>query len=218
MTHIKQLIAIVAALAGGGSVVRADQIFTDQAAFLANVKPGFYLETFDALPQGVGIDSPLAPFSKNGFSYIASTEGFNDGFFNVGPPGDTWISTNNPVDTIVFTFTSGNVTAVGGLFFETDVFGDLTGGPIHVTLDNGTTITVTDTKANSFVGFTTSSPILSLTVESGAPPPMITEWPTANDLIVGAAIPEPSALLLAALGLGCVFVGRVWRSGARLGV
>ncbi len=186
----------------GGSVARADMIFTDQAAFLANVQSGSYLESFDALPQGQPAPSPLV-FSGNGFGYTANTDTFDggsgDGFFPSGPPGDTWLSTATLGDVIVFRFTTGNITAVGGSFFLTDFFGEVTTGSIVMTLDNGTMFSMTDPAATSFVGFTTSSPISSLTLRVGGP--LIGEWPTANNLIVGAAVPAPSVLMAAGIGL-----------------
>ena len=90
MTHVKQLrVTMAAALAvlGGATAVRAQVIFNDEAAFLAQVGPG-YLETFDDVPQFTVVPSPLA-FSAGGFSYTASTEPILQDFFPAGPPGDT---------------------------------------------------------------------------------------------------------------------------------
>jgi hypothetical protein len=211
MTHIKQLgVAIVAALAvlSGESAVRAQVIHTDQGAFLAQVAPGYNLETFDALPQFTVVSSPLS-FSAGGFSYTASTEPILQDFFPAGPPGDTWLSTNAPSDDIVFDFTSGNVTAVGGVFFRTDPAGEVaTAGTITLALDNGTVYSVDTPSANTFVGFTTTSPILSLSVGVEPVGGFLEDFATANDLIVGVAVPEPSTLVLAGLALGWRLVGR----------
>jgi hypothetical protein len=104
--------------------------------------------------------------------------------------------------------TSGNVTAVGGFFFRTDPAGEVaTAGTITLTLDNGTVYSVDAPSANTFVGFTTSSPILSLSVGVEPVGGFLEDFATANDLIVGVAVPEPSMLVLAGLGMGCVLTG-----------
>ncbi|HLK55431.1 MAG TPA: hypothetical protein VKU00_02645, partial [Chthonomonadaceae bacterium] len=100
-------------------------VYTDQATFLANVQSGYYLETFDSQPINTQVPSPLS-FSSNGFSYTASVPDLTSpsgpgNFFNVGTVSDVWLSTDLQGDPITFNFTSGNVTAVGGNFFNTDV-------------------------------------------------------------------------------------------------
>jgi hypothetical protein len=177
----------------------ATTIYTSQAAFLAHTKPGSYLETFDSLPQFTPLNSPLS-FSKSGFSYMASAPTF----FNVGTTGDVWLSTFDHSTNIVFDFTSNNVTAVGGNFFLTDILGNVVAGTITVTLDNGTTFSVSDPSATSFVGFTTSSPIHSLTF---IPPPSGANeiFGTVNNFITGRSVPESgSTLPLIAIGLASI--------------
>lgn len=214
MTHFTQVrVAIVVAFAalGAESAARADMIYTDQTAFLAHVKPGYSLETFDALPQYTEVLAPLA-FSALGFSYTASAESeFTSGnFFPAGTLSDVWLSTNGVSDDIVFEFTSGNVTAVGGFFFRTSTFGEVvTAGTVTLTLDNGTVYSTDAPSANSFVGFTTTSPIFSLSVGVEPVGGFLEDFATANDLIVGVAVPEPSTLALAGLSLGCLFAGRM---------
>jgi hypothetical protein len=185
------LLALVTFTAAGVGRARADVIYTDRAAFLANVQPGFYLETFDSLPQGF-LPSPLS-FSGSGFSYTASAVG---DFFNVGPPGDVWLSTNLQSAPIVFQFTSGNVTAVGGSFFLTNTPGDPTTGMLTVGLNDGTSVTLTNVPSDSFLGFiSTSGFITSLTVTpiSGGD-----IYATVNNFIIGQAVvvPEPNSLAL----------------------
>jgi hypothetical protein len=187
-------------------------IYTDQAAFLAQVKPGYSLETFDVLPQFTVVSSPLA-FSTLGFSYTASAESefpSSQEFFPAGPLGDVWLSTNSHSDDIIFEFTSGNVTAVGGFFFRTSASGEVAAaGTVTMTLDNGTVYSLAAPSASSFVGFTATSPILSLSVGVEPVGGFLEDFATANDLIVGVAVPEPSTLALAGLSLGCLFAGRM---------
>jgi len=170
----------------------AQTTYTDQATFLANVQPGSYLETFDSLVQGDVVASPIN-FAGNGFTYTASATG---NFFNVGPTGDTWLSTNSPSTDIVFTFTSGNVTAVGGEFFTTNFDGDESLGSITATLNSGSTITINPSSATTFGGFTTPSAITSLTISVPA------NFASVNNLIVGTAVPAPSSAIVLIAGFG----------------
>ena len=188
---------------------RATAIYTNQAAFLAATQPGSYLETFNSLPQFTQLASPLS-FSSNGFSYNATAP--TAGFFNLGPTGDTWLSTFHEFDPIIFNFTSNNVTSVGGFFFLTDLTGNVAGGTVTVTLNNGKMFSITDASSTSFIGFTTGVPIQSLTVtppSSGA----TLVFATVNDFITGKAVPETgsSALLLGLGMVGLLGVARACR-------
>lgn len=198
-------LAAAALLTSGlAASARANQVFNDQTLFLATLEAGSYTETFNnGLPLGY-MSSPH-PFSGGGFSYSASTP---NGFYNLLDPGDStntdvWLSTNQLVDPIVFTITSGNVTAIGGFFFLTNGQPAVTSGTVTATLGDGTTELISSPGPSNFVGFTTSSGIASLTIT-----PSSGTYATVNDLTVGqaqvAAVPEPGtlALGLTALGLG----------------
>jgi hypothetical protein len=197
------------------TTTRATTIFTNQAAFLAATQPGFYLETFNSLPLGTippTLASPLN-FSKNGFSYSASTASGQD-FFNIGPTGDVWLSTFHEFDPIVFNVTSNNVTAIGGFFFLTDINGNISNGTVTVTLNNGSMFSINNASSTSFIGFTTSLPIQSLTVTPPSSGPSLI-FATVNDFITGAAVPETgtSALLLGLAILSLLGAGGVCRWG-----
>ena len=197
-----------------GQTTRADMVYTDQASFLANLQPGYYLETFDSLPQGMDI-GPALSFSQSGFGYTASVFYSNiDGFWNEGPDNDVWLSTDFEGDPIVFQSTSGFIEAVGGYFFPSDIDGNLAPGTITLTLDDGTSYSVTNPSDTTFVGFIASAPISSLTVSTDS------NWVTVNDFIVGAStVPEPSTLVLsvtgAALGLAVGLANRRARRRVR---
>jgi hypothetical protein len=195
------LLAAVAITLALPSAVKADIVYTDEAAFLANVQPGYYKETFDSLSNPV--PNP-ATFSLNGFSYDAAAAG---GLYAVFPASDGALSTSNSDTSLILTFTSGNVTAVGGYFFPTDLLGQITPGIVTVALDNGTTQDVTTGALTSFLGFTTTVPITSLTISISANDlDPNNKWSTVNDLFVGTAnsptaAPEPATLVLASIGL-----------------
>jgi hypothetical protein len=180
--------------------------YSSQASFLSNVLPGYYLETFDSLTANQVLTSPLS-FSANGFSYTAAAP---SGFVPEAPNGsDVWLTTFDSSDPITFTFTSGNVTAVGGDFFPTDANGDLTNGNITVQLNDGTSVSLTNPKDTTFTGFTSKQTITSLTVTSDG-----ASWASANNFIVGVAgtatTPEPgtTALLLSVGAVGLVALRR----------
>ena len=205
----RSLLLILISLALSAMTARATATYTNQAAFLAATQPGYYLETFNSLPQFTQLASPLS-FSSSGFSYNATAP--TAGFFNLGPTGDTWLSTFHEFDPIIFNFTSNNVTSVGGFFFLTDLTGNVAGGTVTVTLNNGKMFSITDASSTSFIGFTTGVPIQSLTVtppSSGA----TLVFATVNDFITGKAVPETgsSALLLGFGMAGLLGVGRSFR-------
>ena len=189
----------------GNAAIAQSVIYTDQAASLKQVKPGYYLETFDSLPVFTGLLQP-AFFSANGFSYNANATYFGSdqrGLFSVSPdstqPNDIALSTTQSNAAITLTFTSGNVTAIGGDFFLTDDPGNAVPGDVTVTLNDGTTQILTATSANPqpFVGFTSASPISSLILTI----PQTFRYATINNFVVGTAVPEPGAVALL-LGIG----------------
>jgi hypothetical protein len=199
--------ATVIGFSMGSSPAEAASIFTDEATFLSNVKSGSYLENFDSLVfntllSGTRIPGPLF-FSQNGFNYdataINSRPGSND-FFNAGSSSDVWLSTFTDTTPIVFNFTSGNVSAVGGAFFSSDIDGRLVSGSVTLALSDGTRQILTDNNSSSFFGLIADpgSFFTSLTVTGGR------RFPTVNNLRVGtAATPVPTpALLPGLIGLG----------------
>ena len=177
-------------------------IFTDQAAFLAATAPGYYKETFDSLATGNDGQTTLN-FSQSGFSYTAAvSDPLIDTFFPFTIPGgnssDVVLGNNYSGESYSFNFTSGNVTAVGGFFFNADPNGNvLTGDEFTINIDGLTQpLTVTTTGQDTFIGFVSSTPFTKLTLT-----PLDYEYVGTNDLIVGtSAVPEPSTMLVAAVG------------------
>lgn len=190
-TSVGAAVLLAVALIGLGSSARAD-LYTDQPSFLAHVAPGYYLETFNSLPSYSDLGPSLA-FSGGGFSYTASAPG---DLFSVTPTGGTTaLFTNFATSPLTFSFTSSNVTAVGGFIFPTDNPGDAVAGAITATLNDGSTISYASANLSSFAGFTSLIPILSLTLTTSDP----SLFPTVDNLIVGTAVPEPSSLVVAAV-------------------
>jgi hypothetical protein len=181
----------------------AATIFSDQSAFVAALQPGFYLEDFSGFSGGF-LSAPH-DFSQGGFAYTASA---TQGLFVVSSISNA-LSTNVSNDPLTFDFTSGNVTAVGGLFYPTALDGSLATGNIELALSDGTDVNLTDPGITSFTGFITSGGVLitSLTVS-----PQSTQFATVDNFYVGAAatpeaVPEPSMgafLGLILLAIACM--------------
>jgi hypothetical protein len=214
---------IVAAMIAAGPLAspsRANQIYTDQAAFLAAVESGYYLEDFDS--TATGFDAGPISYSDGTFSYdVSATNGLVP-FANPGDAGDIWMGPNTATNPLIFTMTGGNVTAVGGYFFPTDLSGGPSTTNVIATLDNGDEFSVLTNSSTNFIGFTTLSSIVSLSLSvdnSGAGVTQPFRWPTANDLIVGNAsvgvIPEPGSIVLGASGLAFVGLGLARRRISR---
>lgn len=175
-------------------------VYTDSASFLAQVQPGFYFNNFNSVGAG-----PVASlnFSSGGFAYTVSAFGpGSQQLFN--NPG--LISTDSALDAIRITFTSGNVTAVGGNFFSSDINFNAIAASVTVALSDGQSVTFNSSSANDFRGFTSTQTITSLTIDALDVPGGAFAWSTLDNLYVGQAIPAPGAMAL--LGLGGLAAAR----------
>jgi hypothetical protein len=194
---MKALMILSAAAMTATPVMAA--VFTDSASFFAQLVPGSYTNDFTGLGGG---PSPDLSFSSGGFSYTISTQaGAASGLFN--DPG--LVSTNNATDSILVSFTSGNVTAVGGNFWATNISVQPVAAQVAVTLSDGQTVTFNSTSAADFRGFTSGVTITSLTIDA-IDPISGPAWSTLDNLTVGRVIPAPGAM--AVLGLGGLLAAR----------
>jgi hypothetical protein len=198
------------ALLGIASFANAQTItYNNQATFLANVVPGYYLENFNSLSNGTFYPNPLN-FSGNGFAFTVSA---TNGLYGAAGNGGSALSTNTATDPITFTFTGAPVTAIGGNFFGSDINGNFSAANINITLSNGFTTTLTTPSLTAFSGFTVSSGSISTLTVSSVQPQSGFLWPTVDNLIIGtstAAVPAPSsfASLLAGAGMGGIMLRR----------
>ncbi len=174
--------------------------YTDQTAFNAAVT-GQGAEDFAAY---TGFYANPLVFAVPGYPNISASA-----------PGSLYadpglMSTNSADKALTFTFTGTLPTAVGGLFFISDLSFNALSSTLMVSLNDGTFIDLpapTSLNLNgAFAGFTSDVGITSLTV--GGPffgPTIGTGFATVNSLFVGtgpsASVPEPSSALMSVVGL-----------------
>lgn len=209
ITGLARASAAVGCLATASAAV----VMTDRNEFLGWVQPGYYLEPFQTvergfLPADEGDDWEVAFVGPNGdFAFTMQEEPFelipqsqlwviaNETMDEEEIPGSRAVSTRNDFTGIRIQFTSGNVTAVGGDFFLTQENGAPLGiGSFTLTLSDGTAREVNSqlTESDRFVGFlaegseTFTSLILNpVDIFQG-------QYVTVDNLLVGAAVPEPA--------------------------
>jgi len=191
------LLAIAAASHLAGQQVSAGTVTdTGQATFQAALQPGYFSESFGSV--ALGASSPQN-VSGGGYTISASTGNGSD-FYNAG--GGIWLSTNDGGVSMVLTFSEKVPTAVGGIFFDSDMSGNANGQGVTVQLNDGTTTHLSSTTSTSFAGFISDVGITSLTITPNNPGPNLC---TVGELIVPLGS-EPSSLLLLGLGrLGLPF-------------
>lgn len=188
-------------------------VYTSESSFLAVVSQAS-TDTFNDFSNTDQTASPVTR-SVGAYGYKVSVTGTGT-FFGAGTTSDPWLSTNEAYDGIAFSNFTGNVSAIGGLFFGSDISGNYLPGRsvIVVVGDNkGTPITQTITMSttSSFLGFVSDGLITSLSVTptqfQGRP-----VWPTVNNLTLATvtAVPEPETYALMLAGLA--FVGAFSRS------
>ena len=190
---LRHLAAATVLVASSSSWAAA--VFTSSSAFLAQVEPGAYTETFNSV---VDANTNVQSFSgPGGFGYTATLPSGQLFYF-----GASALSTNQPNVPVTLTFTGTAVTAIGGHFYAIDIGDAFLSAPVSIGLSDGTTETFTPGSAASYRGYTSSVAITSLTFSSGAPG----AYATVDNLTIGTAIanqsvPEPGTVALVGLAL-----------------
>ena len=185
------------ALAGfAASSFASTTLYDSSASFMSNVAPGSYTETFTDFDDSA---SGPAAFTGSGFTYT------------VFAPGDLYASgefagTSLPNEALTITFTSGNVTAVGGNFYATNISDAFQPVSINLGLSDGTSVAFTPASVlDSYRGFASTVAITSLVMSA----PGISLYAGIDNLTVGVtAVPEPASWALMALGVAGLLVAR----------
>ena len=168
---------------------QAATVFTSKAAFLSTLRPGSYTESFTNPASNPNASLPLKTLTSGAFSYTIT--GSPGGLYEEGTFIGNWAGAQE----LVITFTTGNITAVGGEFYITNFAGNFQTDPVTVTLSDGTVETWSPASVATFRGFTSPGvPITSLTLRA----PAASRFNNIDNLIVGSAVPEPSCVGLLA--------------------
>jgi len=187
-------LAATALVSLSASSFAAITTYTDSSAFLAALTPPSYTENFD----GLGPAGPTS-YSGNGFSYDISA---SSGLYASGD----FLGANQPYETLTITFTSGNVMAVGGNFFATNISDMFIATSVLLAIDGGAPeVFMPASASDSFRGFTSTSVITSLTF-SVAEVDFQGLYASLDNLTVGTTavvnrVPEPTSWMLVGLGL-----------------
>jgi hypothetical protein len=174
------ILAFLAVTVPGAS--SAATVYTNEASFVAALgsQPS-YLNDFTDLVTVGNVAAPRS-YTNSGMSYslncTPSLQIYSLGGAVAAPTG---------LDSLLVTPTSGNVVAIGGNFYLTDVNGARVAGQIQFTLSDGTTTNYTCAASGTlpFVGFVSSSAVIaSLTV----PPSAAGTYPTLDNLYVATSL------------------------------
>jgi hypothetical protein len=196
MSSIRLMASALALGVMSASALAGTTVYSSSSAFLAQIAPGAYTESF------TGLDSPpsgAVGFSGNGFAYslFAPSDIYASGDF---------VGTSQINEALTISFLGGNVYAVGGNFFATNISDAFQSVQISLSLSDGTSVSFTPTSlADSYRGFVSDSAITSLTISA----PGMSLYAGLDNLTVAAVVPEPASVLLASLGLiGVGFAAR----------
>ncbi|MDH7571261.1 MAG: PEP-CTERM sorting domain-containing protein [Armatimonadota bacterium] len=196
-------VCLFAALFAVRTPAAADWV-ASEAAFTAQLAPGYYLEEFNQHPWTT--DAPiLFPqlLSQGSWSYVVSADGALKG----APSSSGWgyVSTISENDYILVVFNDPKPTAVGGWFFVTDSSGAPTPGRLTVHLSNGQTLEVTANEYQTFTGYIGADALEWMEISLPGGGAGDEEWRALDHLYVGyqntGVTPEPASVALLGVGL-----------------
>jgi hypothetical protein len=192
---MKKLIAICAVFAMCAAAVPsmgAVVVYTTEASFVAQLQPGYHLETFTGYGpwQNLGSDQD---FGTGSYAWHAHAS--VDVLWALQ---ESTITAGRSDAHIEMTFGSA-VTAVGGNFTAIDDVLETAPNNIVLTLADATTWT---TSSWAFVGFVSPGvPIVSLDVWCPDGALYGALMPTIDNIYTGNAVPEPTTMCLLGLGV-----------------
>lgn len=191
-----RLLSAAALAVVSASTFAAPTIYTSSAAFLAQVAPTAYTETFTAVADD---NTNVQTFTGNGmYGFTATLDAGQQFYF-----GTDALSTNLPNEQVTLTFTGGPVTAFGANFYAIDIGDQFMSSPLTILLADGSssTLTFTPGDASAYRGFTSQVAITSITFSASAQG----AYATLDNLTIGGTrtLPEPSSMAL----IGLAFAG-----------
>jgi PEP-CTERM motif len=193
MKRMSHLISALTLAALSTAASAAATVYSSSAVFLAQLQPGAYTENFNGLDT-----APPANYTNGVFSYTLSAPE------DIYGSGD-YVGTSQIDQPLTISFTSGNVKAVGGNFFATNISDDFQSVLISLLLSDGSSVDFTPaTLADSYRGFMADTFITSLVISG----PGASLYATLDNLTVGTVadattVPEPASLAL----VGLAFAG-----------
>ena len=202
------IVLVAAASSAKATVITYNN--SEKDAFFNDLKSGAYFESFSSYS---GLSEPSGQsFSFGGDSYTLSDGATIEYSSTTGIDAQASVfpSTLTNAESLVITFTSGNVTAVGGNFFLTDdTFTPVGADSVTATLGTGETLGQPSSGTyddEPFTGFTSTTPIASLTLTG---PSVLDEFVTLDSLWVGQSfegVPEPRSWALMLGGMALLLV------------
>jgi len=195
---------------------------TNSLTFVGDLAPGYFQNQFTDLADATALASSL-PYSGGAFSYTAAaTDALLGIGANVGGAtgNPSWLTTEQFGDTLTITFTSGNVTAVGGNFFNTDINGTELTDAVTVLLSGvsggSVTLPTSADNPNDFWGFLSTPGVYISSLTITPPAGTQTDGATVANLYVGAIrpgddnddTPEPATFGLLAAGIAVGLLGK----------
>jgi hypothetical protein len=183
---------------------RGDTLYTNEADFVTAIGGALsYLNDFSDLTNNDAFAHPLN-CSSNGIAYAITSIPLIKLVSIVGA-----LSTWDPTDDILVTFTSGNIGAAGGWFYLVDDTAAPVTGTVSITVSNSTTATIVTNASSTppfFIGLVSSGLFLaSLRIHSETP----AGYPALDHLYVAQV---PQTLAVAPLAAGGVTVS--WPAAA----
>jgi len=203
LSFLKPL-ALAAMVAATGASHAAITVYTTLASFnAATSAPG--TDTFAGFSITTTTASPITRTTNVGAAYTYTAVSAGD-FFGAGTSTDPWLSTNTATDDITFSGFGSAVRGIGGNFFGSDINGAFLSGDIKLVATDASgsvTRTLLAATTTSFLGFVSTTGITTL-VLSAVQPVNSFVWPTVDNLVLAAAVPEPGTYALMLAGLGAV--------------